>query len=334
MKSETDELRRWEDGLGDPGALAGRAADLVAASRPIAPLPPESLARIRSGALAGRAPRRAPLPLSLRFALLAAVIVASVATAKGGMILWRRHADARDAAVREADVQTRARAKPAHERAPVVEAVAVPEPSAALEPSAAPERVAPRPAHRRVALAAPAKEVRPPDDDAPATEGQLLARALARLRQAHDPKGALAVLDQYDRRYPKGVLAAEARDTRLEAAVALGDRRTALSILDGIEPAPGRIGAGQRLLRAELRASAGRYADALADFDRLLPPGAAPAADDVERALYDRAVCLGHLGADARARADLVDYQRRFPAGPHATEVARLLAGKKQAARP
>ena len=87
-------------------------------------------------------------------------------------------------------------------------------------------------------------------------------------------------------------------------------------------------------MRAELRASAGRYGDALADFDRLLPPQGAPRTTEVERALYDRAVCLGHLGAAGRARADLVEYQRRFPGGKHAAEVARLLENALPAPAP
>jgi hypothetical protein len=247
--------------------------------------------------------------------VLGAILLASVATAKGGMLLWRKHVEAEAARAEVVRHHASARPKPAARVEPPAPAPVVVE----TPPPAA------KPVHRRVALSAPAEEAAP----APATEGQVLAKALAKLRQAHDPKGALALLDRYDRDFPHGVLASEARETRLEAAVALGDRKTALSILDGLDLGLGRLGAQQRLLRAELRASAGRYRDALADFDVLLPAGAAPRATDVERALYDRAVCLGHLGLDARARADLVEYQKRFPAGPHAGEVARLLEGAR-----
>ncbi len=116
----------------------------------------------------------------------------------------------------------------------------------------------------------------------------------------------------------------------------MDDRRTALRLLDRHAIFAGRLGAQLLLTRAELRASAGRYGDALGDFDRLLTPGAgnAGAAVEAERALYGRAVCLGHLGQDDRARIDLAAYQRRFPGGPHAAEVARLLKGAAPETRP
>jgi tetratricopeptide (TPR) repeat protein len=176
--------------------------------------------------------------------------------------------------------------------------------------------------------AAPAERRAPEPADA-ATEAQLLAGALARLRGAHDPRGAVALLDQYAKAYPRGVLATEAQSARLEAALALDDRQTALKLLDGRASFAGRLGAEQLLTRAELRASAGRYADALADFDNVLVGAGAPAAD-AERALYGRAVTLGHLGRADRARADLVAYQQRFPGGKHAGEVARLLKGAEK----
>jgi hypothetical protein len=131
------------------------------------------------------------------------------------------------------------------------------------------------------------------------------------------------------------VLESEARSARLEALLALDDRRGALALLDEHTAFAGRLGAEQLLTRAELRASVGRYTDALGDFDRALAPGApASSSTDAERALYGRAVTLGHLGRDERARADLEAYQRRFPAGKHAAEVARLLAGSAGDRRP
>ena len=85
------------------------------------------------------------------------------------------------------------------------------------------------------------------------------------------------------------------------------------------------------MTRAELRASVGRYSEALGDFDRLmaLSPAlvASSSADAGERALYGRGVTLGHLGRDDRARADLEAYLRRFPGAKHTAEVARLLKG-------
>jgi hypothetical protein len=241
------------------------------------------------------------------------------------MLLWRRYVAVVvpiEAPRRASPQRQRGREEPRAEAAPVIE------PLAAVEAPVIEER-APAPRPRRVAASAP----RPSDAADAATEAQLLSDALARLRGAHDPRGALALLDQYAKAYPRGVLVTEAQSARLEAALALDDRKTALKLLDGRATFAGRLGAEQLLTRAELRASAGRYADALADFDRVLGAGAAPAAD-AERALYGRAVSLGHLGRDDRARADLVAYQQRFPAGKHAAEVARLLKGASTEKRP
>src|SRR6185369_14623188 len=108
----------------------------------------------------------------------------------------------------------------------------------------APEPAAAAPPHR--AHHAPVPERRAPVEAAdPASEAQLLGDALARLRQTRDPRGALALLDQYTRTYPRGVLASEARSARLEALLQLGDRRGALALLDEHVPAVfvGRLGA-------------------------------------------------------------------------------------------
>ena len=145
----------------------------------------------------------------------------------------------------------------------------------APEPETAPPRPRDAPHRSRRALA---PERRPPADAPdPVDEAQLLADALARLRKTHDPRGALALLDQYAKTYPRGVLALEARSARLEAMLKLDDHQGALALLD--ERAAnftGRLGAEQLLTRAELRASVGRYADALGDFNRLLGPSGTP----------------------------------------------------------
>ena len=94
------------------------------------------------------------------------------------------------------------------------------------------------------------------------------------------------------------------------------------------------LGPDLTLTRAELRAAAGRFREALSDFNRVVDGADATlAAAGDERALYGRAVCLGRLGEDERARADLLAYQRRFPDGRFAREVRRLL-GKDASTRP
>ena len=233
--------------------------------------------------------------------------------------------------------------KPRVETEPLVLAIdegahVAPEPETA-QPAPAPAGDA---THRSRRAIAPERRS-PADAPEPADEAQLLADALARLRKTHDPRGALALLDQYAKSYPHGVLALEARSARIEAMLKLDDHRGALALLD--ERAAnftGRLGAEQLLTRAELRASVGRYAEALGDFNRLLGPSGTPVqqnwgssdASNLERALYGRAVSLGHLGRDDGARADLQAYQRRFPAGKHAAEVVRLLKGAAADRRP
>ena len=331
MTVANDELPRWRETSHDPSALSARAADLVDAAREVPPLPPQTLARIEAEVIARRPSRGAwAMPFGLRFALLAVVLLASAATAKGMVMLWQRHvAD-------EAASPTKVRhgvSSPSRPRAPVILPVPAPTAEDTVDDTlpAPPARVpSPRTGAthaRRTAMAKPTPSSEPPAVETSATEAQLLAGALSRLRQAHDPAGALALLDAYARKFPDGVLQSEALSTRIEAVLRMDDRKTALRLLDGRATFAGRPGAALLLTRAELRASAGRYADALGDFDRVLAPqGSSPA--DQDRALYGRAVCLGHLGQDARARADLIAYQRRFPDGRHAAEVARLL-GKR-----
>jgi tetratricopeptide (TPR) repeat protein len=331
-RDKLDELVRWRETSMDPRALPARAADLVEAAQ-AAPAPsPATLARLGERVAGGarRPSRLRGLPLGLRLATLAVLVLASAATASGAMTLWRRYiaGPAEDGApaarhhARKAPAPSAAVAS-AVDTSPVVEPL--PAPAPALEP----------PRIHRVAVA-PVRHAAVEAAD-PATEAKVLSDALAELRQARDPRGALAKLDEYARTYPRGVLASEARSARLEALLALDDRRDALALLDEGTAFAGRLGAEQLLTRAELRASVGRYADALGDFDRVLGPGASASAStstDAERALYGRAVTLGHLGRDARARADLEAYQRRFPAGRHSGEVARLLAGGTGERRP
>jgi hypothetical protein len=336
------ELLRWRETSMDPSALPARAADLVDAARDVPALPREALARIHARVAAGarRPARLRGLPLGLRLATLTALALLSVATAKGAVRLWYRYVvvSGPTAPHHAARARTASAPKPQPrvETAPLIEAIDLaapasleaPEAEPAPEPAGAPEPTPRRP--RRAAAPEPRAPAEAPAPADAAGEAQLLADALARLRQARDPRGALVLLDQYAKAYPRGVLASEARRARLEAMLKLDDRQGALALLDGRAAFVGRLGVEELLTRAELRASVGRYADALGDFDRLLAPSAALAAPppaELERALYGRAVTLGHVGRDDRARADLEAYQRRFPDGKHAAEVARLLNG-------
>lgn len=158
------------------------------------------------------------------------------------------------------------------------------------------------------------------------TETRLLARALSQLRQSHNPRAALSILDRYSLLFPHGVLESESMRTRLEAVVALDDLKTALALLDVQTTFADPLGFELLLTRAELRAAAGRCGEGVADFTGVLEARDARASDlTIERALYGRAVCRGRLGQDDRARDELHAYLRRFPHGRFESEVRRLL---------
>ncbi len=159
------------------------------------------------------------------------------------------------------------------------------------------------------------------------SEPRLLADALAGLHAEGDAKGALALLAEHRRRFPNGALRSEARVAEVEALLSLDRRSEALRVLDSlvIERLP--RGAELGVLRAELRAQAGRCADAIADFDRCATtPRCGPQSE--ERAIFGRASCRGKLGQAAAARADLERYLLRFPHGWRSEAVRQALAEK------
>jgi hypothetical protein len=187
------------------------------------------------------------------------------------------------------------------------------------------------PARPEIPAPAPLPAPSPVEMPAPTprdTEAGLVAQALSEPRQRDDPRAASATLERYAQEFPHGVLETEAQRTRVEAAIQLQDLKTALTLLESRPGASDWLGVDLLLTRAELRAAAGHFAEALLDFNRVLESAEGPlASGGDERALYGRAVCLGRLGQDDRARIDLLAYQRRFPSGRFTGEVQRLLAG-------
>ncbi|HMC95672.1 MAG TPA: hypothetical protein VKO16_12965 [Polyangia bacterium] len=156
-----------------------------------------------------------------------------------------------------------------------------------------------------------------------AQEARLLGRALQSLHHDHDPRAALAALDDHAARFPGSVFGPEADITRVDALLALDRRQSALVVLDRLEIPDTTRGRELVVVRAELRVGAKRYAEAIADFTRTL----AGAGDDAlsERALHGRIACYLATGNEALARADLRDYLTRFPAGRFAPGVRRSL---------
>ncbi|HRI55022.1 MAG TPA: hypothetical protein PLW65_33020, partial [Pseudomonadota bacterium] len=185
-----------------------------------------------------------------------------------------------------------------------------------------------------VALATiPASARGPLSDAAPApaesglaAESRLLGVALHQLRQERDGTAALRSLDLYAQRFPGGLLAEEAQAARLDALLLLEHRSEALQLLDRTQFQ--RLGRGGelRVVRAELRAAAGRCREALADFAAVLANTTAPPPPPVaERALYGRASCLAALSDPQSARAGLLQYLAQFPTGRFADAARRSL---------
>jgi tetratricopeptide (TPR) repeat protein len=202
------------------------------------------------------------------------------------------------------------------------------------EDASTPRRLSPITA--AAANAVPAKPAPSPTPPAgpPPSEQVLVASAIRSLRVQRSPAAALAALDQYQARYPKGSMLAETTRLRAEALLMLGERRAAL---DELNRAPGMGTAADeesRLVRGELAASAGRWQEALQDFDGLVIAWSRGSRGDtispklrarLERALWGRACARSHLGNEAGARVDLQELLRRFPQGKFAAQAAQRL---------
>jgi hypothetical protein len=351
---------RWRERDVDAHALESRAAALAEAAGQATSLGPEAASRIRIQVLARRSKRGLAawdrLPLRVQLALGIGLVLVCVTTAGGASVLWRKYLTAAGRAVPPPVQQMSPpiRRRSARSSSPPASDQGEGEPAVAAAPvlvppapkpteGGGPMRVAARGPLRldarpsgAVATTEPAPVEPPPPEAAPdrapmtrATESGLVAEALSDLRQRNDPHAALATLDRYVQQFPHGVLETEALRTRAEAVIRLGDRKTALALLEGQPALSDALGVDLLLTRAELRAAAGRFGEALSDFNQILNGAAGPvSAGGDERALYGRAVCLGHLGQDENARMDLLAYRTRFPRGRFTVEVERLLAGR------
>ncbi len=153
-------------------------------------------------------------------------------------------------------------------------------------------------------------------------EATLLRQALASLRRDHNSRGALRLLDDYDRRFGHGALALEATSARAQALLQLGDNSRALDLLDRMPLSQDRNTGELRVTRGELRSLSGRCRDALLDFDDVLraSPGSGPA--EVARALFGRASCRARVGDADGAEQDRQRYLKEFPQGPAARRLS------------
>ena len=310
--------------------------------------PEEDLPRLR-WRLRTSLRQRAMLPRRfLRVALLTSVVFLT-----GGMVgavVWPHwgHKSAKTAP--KAEQPSKATPQPVRRKSIPVPAEAKPvEPTATpIEASPVEAMAAPVVRHRALLRLAAQRAPTPPLIPAPivptevpvasalpspvAVEQALLGDVLKALRKQHDPQSALALLEDHAKRFPATLLAPEAAMLRAEALLGLGRKAEALSVLDHLSLASMPNPNERLVLRGELRAAAGRWREAVEDFETplsgLAPSGMEPKLREVkDRALWGRASARSHLGDEAGARADLALYLRVFPSGRFAAQAAALLQG-------
>lgn len=317
---------RWVDTKSDPARpQIDRAKALIEALPRPSPLGAQARLRVAVHLRADRWRQKRARPW--RWLWVASLGLASAAA--GGTALHRVWVEA-TAPVPELVPAAPRRPVPAVRVAPLAPVGSVPPPAPSAEPAESPEPVVSEPkkvaSRRRPSVAA---EVKPAPTTSPSgllEESRLLQSALRHLRQEKDGAKALAVLQDYDRRFPTGQLRPEVHRVRVEALLATEQSEAALQILDRSALAPGNAREAELLLlRAELRAQHTRCREAEADFTQLLARSAS--GPTVERALFGRASCRQSLRQEAAARADLELYLQRFPQGRFAERARRALAG-------
>ena len=322
---------RWSDRAG--GDVESSAEDAIGAS----------LRRIRaatepSPASSVRWARRAMAPAARRpvAGLYSTAIAATLLVGGGAAAAVAWHARSASTAARatheDPAAKPRDRVSPhRHLASAPAEPTTLPDPEPALEapaPVLAPAPVTVRKL-ARAAISPAGPEPRPPTAPPPLAadapdEAHLIARAFRQLRNEGDARGALAALDERERRFGDGMLAAEAALARAEALLLLGRTGEALPILVAIRDPRAGLTPEIRATRAELLAGANRCGEAEADFAALLAPGAPPTAR--ERALYARASCRLRAARPDDAAEDLQRYLAEFPEGRSAPAVRAALA--------
>jgi len=201
--------------------------------------------------------------------------------------------------------------------------------------SASPAVVATAPSRRAVSAPSHAREptadvttpstaevVVAPLEDSP-TEAERIAEAIELLRVRRDPRSALAILEPLAA--TKSTFGAEIDLLRLEAFEQLGDGAHALGVLDALDLSAAPRRDELHVLRGDLRASGGRYEEAIEDYSASTGSRSPTL---VERALFGRASCRLRVGQDADGRKDLRAYLERFPHGRFADAAKIALGGK------
>lgn len=154
-------------------------------------------------------------------------------------------------------------------RVPV--AALAPSNATVTQPAPATAVVAPTPTVEPV----PAPSARPvtAQPSAAGAEARSLSEVLERWRRQGRAEAALTLLDEHDRRFPRGLLHVESRVARAEILLALGRTLPALGVLDGLSLSGLPRARELETLRGDLRAQAGRCGDARVDLNAVLARG-------------------------------------------------------------
>ena len=336
--------------------LVGVSPLVRAAAAPLPEITPAARQRIRGhlyGSLSGhdRAPaRRVRVAMVLAFTLaLGGVVGAATHSAIMRRLSIRDHDT--PSSPRETNGGHRISPRPARSAPPesaAVENQPTPAPPLVVPPSEipraempkfwAPATVAPRripqgdPLATRPSTSSPQAPGSPPLSPPPValapppSEAAVLAEAIRKLRIDGDAAAAVTLLDNHRSSFATSVLRPEASAVRIEALLKLGHIHAALSDLDHLPLGSVPRRDEWQVVRGELRATAGRWPDAEADFAAVLTGRSGDIQGDLtERALWGRAVARSRRGDVVGARSDCKEYLRRFPGGRFAGQASQAL---------
>lgn len=278
MQARDERMRRLGQGA-DPSTVEARAAAFLAEAQPTVGLTQAEVAAIERRLERGRRPGLGRLFWPALAAIALLLLGGSVLAVVGGWHPRWPFLDRGEPTAPAPPAGTRPARRAAH-----------PPTSASVSPDEPPPPVAPAaPAPPPLARRSP----RGPSASAPAAaapvderggqlsaEARSLSDALARWRRHGDAESALALLAAHDRRFGGGALAVEAKVARAEILLAVGRRAPALAVLDSLGLAGLPRARELATLRGELRAEAGRCAEARVDLGPVLR---ATAHDDLGR---------------------------------------------------
>jgi hypothetical protein len=274
MRADEMEMQRLGEGGEHPASWEAKAAIFLRAARPTTGLS-ESDIRAIERHLSQRKRMRPRLLVPVLVALAILLVTGTVMALMGG---WRSPSSALSGEAKPSALPSAAQGKKRSK--PHVTPMPALVPVAPTEERPAPVVVSPparrEPASHRVARVESSPRAEQDVDEVPAPEGALsvearsLASALARWRSDGRAEEALSMLAEHDRHFLHGALSIEAKVARAEILLSLSRRGQALAVLDSLALSTLPRARELQTLRGELRAQAGRCAEARADLVRVM----------------------------------------------------------------